>query len=143
MKIMFWNVRGMGKSSRRSLVKDHIISDSLEVVALQETIKQNFEDWELRELAGNQDFSWFWSPSKGHSGGMMIGINLGNLEVEDQVYETYFMGVLVRNRNTNHRYWVINVYGPAQHNFSNIFLQELSSFCSSLCLPVLMGGISI
>jgi len=50
---MFWNVRGLGKSSRRSLVKDHIISDSLEVVALQETIKQNFEDWELRELAGN------------------------------------------------------------------------------------------
>jgi hypothetical protein len=119
------------------------MTDNLEVVALQETIRQNFEDWELRELAGNQDFSWFWSPSKGHSGGMMIGINVGNLEVEEQIYEAYFMGVLVRNRSTNHRYWIINVYGPAQHTYSGKFLQELSSFCSNLNLPVLMGGISI
>jgi exonuclease III len=59
MKIMFWNVRGIGKSHRRSLVRGHILADNLEIVALQETIKQDFEDWELRELAGNQDFSWF------------------------------------------------------------------------------------
>jgi hypothetical protein len=118
------------------------MTDNLEVVALQETIKQDFKDWELRELAGNQDFSWFWSPSRGHSGGMMIGVNIGNLEVEDQIYETYFMGVLVRNRSTNHRYWVINVYGPAQHAYSDKFLQELSFFCVNLSLPVLMGGIS-
>jgi exonuclease III len=140
MKVMFWNVRGLGRGSRRSLVRNHIISDNLEVVALQETIKQNFEDWELRELAGNQSFSWCWSPSKGHSGGMMIGIRSDSLEVEDHIYEAYFMGVLVRNRVTNHRFWIINVYGPAQHNYSSSFLQDLSSFCSTLSLPVLMGG---
>lgn len=81
MKVMFWNVRGLGKAHRRSLVRKHILSDNLEVVALQKTIKRDFEDWELRELAGNQDFLWFWTPSKGHSGGMLMGVNSGNLEV--------------------------------------------------------------
>lgn len=69
MKIFFWNVRGLGKSYRRSLVGKHIISDNLEMVALQETMKQDFKDWEIKEMLGNQDFSWSWSPSKGHSGG--------------------------------------------------------------------------
>jgi hypothetical protein len=111
----------------------------LEVVALQETIKQNFEDWEIKELAGNQVFAWLWSPSKGHSGGMMIGVNLEKLEVEDCIYENFFMGVLIRNRITNYRFWVINVYGPAQHNLSKDFLPDLSS-CDNLRLPMMMGG---
>lgn len=44
MKVMFWNVRGLGKSYRRSLVKDHVIQEDLDVVAIQETIKQDFSD---------------------------------------------------------------------------------------------------
>jgi exonuclease III len=140
MKIMFWNVRGLGKSYRRSLVRNHIISENLEMVALQETIKQDFEDWELKELAGSQDFSWFWTPSKGHSGGMIMGVKTQNLEVEESVFEHFFMGILVRNRTTNYRFWVINVYGPAQHKFLADFIQEISSFCSNIALPILMGG---
>ena len=136
---MFWNVRGLGKPYRRSLVRKHVCTDNLEVVALQETIKQNFEDWEIKELAGNQVFAWLWSPSKGHSGGMMIGVNLEKLEVEDCIYENFFMGVLIRNRITNYRFWVINVYGPAQHNLSKDFLPDLSS-CDNLRLPMMMGG---
>jgi len=139
MKVMFWNVRGLGKPHRRSLVRKHILSDNLEVVALQETIKQNFDDWELKELAGNQDFTWFWSPSKGHSGGMMIGVNRERLEVEDCIYENFFMGVLVRDRISNYRFWVINVCGPAQHSLSKDFLVDLSSFCNDLSLPMMMG----
>lgn len=143
MKIFFWNVRGLGKSFRRSLVRKHIISDNLEVVALQETIKQEFEDWELRELSGNQNFSWCWTPSEGHSGGMMIGVNVEVLEVEESIFENSFMGVLVRNRITNHRFWVVNVCGPAQHSASSDFIQDLSSFCAGLMLPVVMGVILI
>lgn len=139
MKVMFWNVRALGKSNRRSLVRKHILADNLEIVALQETIKHDFEDWELKELAGSQDFSWFWSPSKGHSGGMILGVNCDNLVVEDVTYQNFFMGVLVRNKITNHRLWVLNIYGPAQHHLLADFIQELSGFCSGVILPVLMG----
>ena len=50
------------------------------------------------------------------------------------------MGILVRNRTTNYRFWVINVYGPAQQKFSADFIQEISSFCSNIILPILMVG---
>jgi exonuclease III len=52
---MFWNVRGLGKAYRRSLVKNHVIQD-LDVIALQETIKQDFDDLELKDIVGNRDF---------------------------------------------------------------------------------------
>lgn len=45
MKILFWNVRGLGKSYRRNLVRNHILQEDVDIVALQETIKQDFEDW--------------------------------------------------------------------------------------------------
>lgn len=136
MKIIFWNVRGLGKSYRRSLVRKHILFDNLEIVALQETIKQDFDDGELKELAGSQNFSWYWSPS----GGLILGVNNDNLEVEDTIFQNFFLGVLVRNKIFNHRFWILNVYGPAQHQLSGDFIQELSSFCCELVLLVLMGG---
>lgn len=50
-------------------MREHIFAEDLDVIALQETIKQDFTDKELRELSGSRDFSWVWIPAKGHSGG--------------------------------------------------------------------------
>jgi len=41
---------------------------------------------------------------------------------------------------TNFRFWFVNIYGPAQHDFSEAFIQELSIFCANEALPVLLGG---
>lgn len=58
MKVMFWNVRGLGTAHRRGFIRNHVIQEDLDIVAIQETIKQDFKDSKLKELAGNQDFSW-------------------------------------------------------------------------------------
>ena len=140
MKVMFWNVRGLGKSYRRSLVKNHVIQEDLDAVALQETIKSDFVDWELKEMAGNKDFVWSWIPAKGHSGGLLTGVKTDILEIEETVLEDCFISILVRHRVTNVRYWIVNVYGSAQHVQSPGFIQDLSSFCRRETLPILMGG---
>ena len=51
----------------------------------------------------------------------------------------FFLGILIRNRLTNHRFWLLNVYGPAHHDLSWNFIQEMSRFCERECLPILMG----
>jgi exonuclease III len=48
MRIIFWNIKGLGKSHRRNWVKEHIILEDLDIVALQETIKHDFSDYELK-----------------------------------------------------------------------------------------------
>ena len=129
MRILFWNDRGLGKSYKRNLVKEHILQEELDIVALQKTIKQGFEDWELREMAGNKDFSWHWTPARGHSGGKILGIRNDDLEIELVEMTNYFRAAQIRIRSSNFRFWVINVYGPAQQENSRDFLQELADFC--------------
>jgi hypothetical protein len=34
----------------------------------------------------------------------------------------------------------LSIYGPAQHDQSDDFILELSSFCANEVLPILMGG---
>jgi hypothetical protein len=53
-----------------------------------------------------------------------MGVRTESFEIEDSVLENYFMGLLVRNRVTNFRFWVLNIYGPAQHNLSDDFIQK-------------------
>jgi exonuclease III len=57
MRFLFWNVRGLGKGSRRRQVRDFFDEHNLEVVGLQETIKEYFSNSELYDLSGNRDFS--------------------------------------------------------------------------------------
>jgi exonuclease III len=140
MRILFWNIRGLGKSRKRNLVKDHIMLEDMDLVAIQETIKQSFEDKELKEMSGNKEFSWFWSPAKGHSSGLITGVNLEGYEVEQCIFEVFFLGSLVRNRKTNFRFWVLNIYGPANHEFSSSFIEGLCNFCRNESLPILFGG---
>jgi hypothetical protein len=69
-----------------------------------------------------------------------MGVRTKSFEIEDSVLENYFMGLLVRNRVTNFRFWVVNIYGPTQHTLFDDFIQEISSFCLNISLPIVMGG---
>lgn len=104
MRVMFWNVRGLGTTHRRGYVKNHVIQEDLDIVAIQETIKQDFTDAELKEMAGCQDFSWVWVASKGHSGGLILGVKIDKFEIEQQDVSDSFIGMLIRNRLTNFRF---------------------------------------
>lgn len=143
MKILFWNVRGVGKPHRRKLVANHVLQDDLDVVAIQETIKQDCNDKVLKDMAGNKNLLWLWTPARGHFGGMALGINSDLLEIEQSRSLHYSVWALVRNRLSNFRFWVVCVYGPAQHELSADFILELSDMCSTVELPVVMGVTSI
>jgi hypothetical protein len=114
--------------------------EDLDIVAIQETIKHDFSDQELKDMVGNKDFSWIWALARGHSGGLITGIKVDDFELEQSVVATFLLAVLIMNRKNNHRFWVLSNYGPMQHNLSGDFLQEVKDFCVGVSLPILMGG---
>jgi exonuclease III len=139
MRLMFWNVRGLGMMHKRGLILKHILQEGLDLVAVQETIRQDFSDKELKDMGGCNSFIWYWIPARGHSGGLLLGAKTEDVELEDVQKADFFIGALVRNRLTNFRFWVLNIYGPAQHEISGDFIQEISGFCSNEELPIVMG----
>jgi hypothetical protein len=51
------------------MILKHIMQENLDMLGVQETIKQDFSDKELREMAGSVEFLWKWILARGHSGG--------------------------------------------------------------------------
>ena len=100
MKILMWNVRGLGKPARRRQVREHIFQEKIDVVGLQETVKGDFSDQDLQDLAGGLHFTWVWLPARGHSGGILLGARVDTLEVEAHDLREFSIQMDLRNRLT-------------------------------------------
>jgi exonuclease III len=140
MRFLFWNVRGLGKSSRKQQVKEFIEEHKLQMVGLQETMKDSFSGRDLLDLAGIREFTWQWIPPKGKSGGILMGVCLETLELEDFSIHVFCIVMDVRDRRSNFRWRFITVYGPARHDLSVAFIDELKAICALSTLPVILGG---
>jgi exonuclease III len=140
MRIMFWNVRGLGNPARRRQVREHIAEEGLEGVGLQETMKTDFTHKELSELSGNNNFRWIWKEASGHSGGILVGVREDNYEVETWEVGDFYVSLGLRNRVTNLRWDLITVYGLTNHDRFIEFIAELSRKCLCATLPLVLGG---
>ena len=83
---------------------------------------------------------WNWLPAKGHLGGIIVGIRDDLKEVEDWFVGEYLIEATIRDRQSNFRWILIVVYGPAQHEQSTDFLSELSARLDNHTLPIIVGG---
>lgn len=53
MKILFWNIRGLGNAGRRKLLVELVAKHAFDCICLQETIKSSFRQRELDRFAGH------------------------------------------------------------------------------------------
>ena len=50
-------MRGLGKLARRRQVREYIFQEKVDIVGLQETVKEEFTSGFLQELSGGLNFS--------------------------------------------------------------------------------------
>lgn len=113
MIVLFWNIRGLGRTGRREL-KELIWLYKIDVICLQETIKKDFNIRELSELVGGISFSWNWTAADGHSRGTLIGVREFELEAIEMDTRKFFSSIIMENRKDKRRWEIIKVYGPVQ-----------------------------
>jgi exonuclease III len=54
LSLFSWNVRGMGDSTKCALIKDSIRNANANVICLQETKWDEFEDFRIKSVATNR-----------------------------------------------------------------------------------------
>jgi exonuclease III len=140
MRCLFWNIRGFGRRGRRTLLKDYLREHKIDIVILQETIKQDFTDLELRSLEVGDKFFWCWLPANGHSGGMLMGVRDSSFEVGVVDMGQFYLSTSILNRANKRIVTIIGIYGPADHGRSGAFLEEVSAKVARTNTPLLMGG---
>ena len=132
-------MRGFGQDGRRCQLIKYIRDEDVDIVGIQETIKQDFSIHELQVLSTHK-FVWQWLPANGHSGGILLGVKEDTFEVEDMERGEFFVSMLLTHRRTALQWEVIIVYGPADHRRSATFLAELKAKVERCSTPLVVAG---
>ncbi|KAK1647115.1 hypothetical protein QYE76_064920 [Lolium multiflorum] len=143
-KARCWTVRfGRRRTrtqGRRTLLKEYLRNHHIDVVCLQETVKQEFTDQELRSLEVGEKFFWHWLPATGRSGGMLMGFKDSRFEIGNIDLGQFFLSATVLWRASNLKLEIMGIYGPADHSLSREFLDEISHKFNCSTEPIIMGG---
>lgn len=75
MNIISWNVRGLGRPTKRFLVKDFLNLHFVDVCCLQESKLEDISGTLWREIGGPRLDKFVFLPAIGSSGGIIVGWN--------------------------------------------------------------------
>jgi exonuclease III len=114
--------------------------ERVDILGLQETLKQDFSSAELHSLECGGQFAWCWVPANGHSGGMLLGFRDECFEVGAWRKGVFFISADVYQRNIKAKWCFMLVYGPADHSRTGEFLDELQHEVDNCQLPLVVGG---
>jgi exonuclease III len=140
MKGLFWNSNGLRDQAKFRFLFDSSKDQQLDFIAILETKRKDFLASELAHFCANKKYSWNWSPTKGRSGGILLGINSDNFDVQSVHLGSFHVKLLLRNKSDNFEWVLVDVYGAAQEADKNIFLQELVQTCNVGNIPIMVGG---
>jgi exonuclease III len=131
-------MRGFDRRGQRTQIQDFLKKEQLDIIFLQETMRKDFTDQELRGLVNGVLFHWHWQVAEGQSGGMLLGIRDDTSEVGSIDQGQFFLSVSLFNRETKFKFDIIGVYGPADHVHSHQFLADLETKVRSCVFPVVV-----
>ena len=90
MRILSWNVRGLGSKKARSIVKGFLRSQDPDIVLLQETKRENWDKRFLVSIWTERDREWTFLPACGASGGVVIIWDSNKFEGIEKVIGSFF-----------------------------------------------------
>ncbi|RVW21770.1 LINE-1 retrotransposable element ORF2 protein [Vitis vinifera] len=133
-----WNVRGLGSSNKRRVIKDFLRLEKPDVVMIQETKKEKCD----RRLVGSvwtvRNKDWVFSPACGASGGILFIWDSKKLSKEEVVLGSFSISVKFALEGCG-PLWISAVYGPNSPSLRKDFWVELYDICG-LTFPLWCVG---
>ena len=140
MRGIFWNMRGFGGDIKKRFLREMIMDMKVDFLGLQETMRQQFSKNDLQQICAGRDFHWHFTPARGKSGGILLGVNYTTLDVISHDEGDYHIKMTVQYLKTRFIWDLVVVYGDAQLERKATFLAELSRVFQSSVNPILIGG---
>jgi hypothetical protein len=103
-------------------------------------MKRKVDSSVWRKFDMDNSYNWLWSPSVGRSGGILCGIKSSRFNIKSFSVGRFFVKARVCDLKFQKEYWLIVVYGAAQDEDKDLFLQNFSDICENLDIPSLIGG---
>ncbi|KAH7685642.1 DNase I-like protein [Dioscorea alata] len=140
MNIVSWNVRGLGRSAKRFLVKDLLSLHLADVCCLQESKLEVISSAMWREIGGSRLNQLFYCPARGSAGGIVIGWNDTILKGDLVKVGEFSLTVDFCSSYDHTRWRCTSVYGPTVRSQKLDFWTELRTCVADPSVPWLICG---
>ena len=135
MNIITWNVRGLGRSSKRFLLKDFFQIHCADICCIQESKLTKLPQSIWREIGGTRLDKLAFIPSHGSAGGMIICWDGSLLKRRVVHIGTFYLTVEFLHLKDNFHRLRTSVYGPNSRDLKQSFWNEIKLSNGSISLP--------
>ena len=119
MKIVSWNVWGVGLARKRGVIKGNLKRIRPDIVILLETKKESLNERWIGSMWKGRYKSWVAFPSVGRAGGVVI---IWDCRTVNVIYSSVGeFSVLIRVENGGVPWWFSGAYGPNSYNEQRAF----------------------
>jgi len=132
MKLISWNVRGLGSFEKRREVCQLVREKKPFVLCLQETKMSVFDDIIYKSMWGDVFVDFSYQPSVGASGGLITLWNTKEVEVWSTMSFDHVLVILGRFVQTGEDFALFNAYAPCDANRQQVLWNNLSNRLGSL-----------
>lgn len=124
MKILSFNIRGMGISTKRNELKKLLVEEKPNCIFIQETKLEVVNPALCEWIWGNSNCDWVFLPSNGRSGGLLCIWGLNFFTISNSFYGAGYLGISgLWSDNTPCNF--INVYSPCDFHGKSELWQNL------------------
>lgn len=140
MKIMTWNIRGLGGIEKRRAVKENCCKYKLDVVVLQETKKAKFSPLLMCSVVGRDLLAWCIIPSCGTMGGVLLVWDLSVVDKIDELVGSFSISIVFKEMALGFQWMFTGIYGPSSPYNRHLFWEELFDVRDYWQGPWVIGG---
>ncbi|PNX56988.1 cytochrome p450, partial [Trifolium pratense] len=114
MKIISWNIRGLGGPEKRKEVRKMVGELKPFILCIQETKLQTCDTFLSSTLWGSSSHGFSYRPSVGASGGLLTLWDSSEVEVWSTESREHVLWCHGRFSKTGEEFYVANVYAPCE-----------------------------
>lgn len=131
MKIISWNLRGLGARPKRALIKDLLVKENPDLVILQETKLNQIDRRVIKFVWSSRHVGWLHLEASNSAGGILIMWKNSSIEVSNSILGAFTISIECSFVGQS-KGWITGVYGPCSAREKKFFLQELHDI-TGLC----------
>lgn len=139
MKILSWNVRGIGSAQKRAITKGVITAVSPNFVFLTKTKLVLVDKKIIKSLWSSISIDWAHTLSTGTFRGIIIMWD-SLIHYADEVYDGSNSLLVSIRFSDNVMWWILGIYGPASRRNRKFFWEELDTLASTCNSCWILGG---
>lgn len=126
MKIISWNIRGLGDRTKRRSIKELISKEKPDVVILQEVKRESICALMISAIWGVRYKDWAFLPSIGKSEGILIIWDVRVMKALNCISGNFLLSLRMET-SAGESWWLTGVYGPCKYMDRNDFWEELAA----------------